>query len=323
MENNQGVLPASTEWEDSSAWPEKAEVVDDNDGDDPIPGPLHTFTSNATFEETKPYMARRWEVTKGYDPYAHISKNESKTETGALTGYGVEVQKENGEWSLAGTVGPGYLLIPNSEMREIAYEIAEKSPWDFEEDMVMFDGKKFTLTMDCTNLEVRREVKVGDMIGFGLMIRNSYDGLRAGEAMIFAKRLACTNGMVSRKHFAHYRFRHSLSNAGWQEDVKATLAMLQSAPAKLEAFVEGMKRLGATRVSKELIATLRHPKTGALRHLGDSQWARTIDRYARKEDDETALSLFNAATNVLWHHKNLSQSHIETNDKVVSEMLAL
>jgi hypothetical protein len=202
-------------------------------------------------------------ITKGYDPYLPIHKSETRSErTKALAGYCVEVQREKKdwpgtyEWEVAGTVGPNYMLVPNQEVREIAHEIADRSPWPFKETLTKFDGKKLTLCLEA-EMEEPIEVSVGDALSFGLMFQNSYDGTGAFKAQVYVSRLVCTNGMMSKSFFASHRFRHTQSSEGWQDDVKAALSMLERAPESVREFARRMAQLRDMEVDQTFLRELR------------------------------------------------------------------
>lgn len=266
-------------------------------------------------------------------PYAEINKVPATTPNGVLTGYAIQIEDPDavGGWSLAAPhVSENYLLVPNQEVRQIAHEIVDESPWNFEEDTVAFDGKNFTLTLIAQDPEVQMAIddfrgqgghhfapNPDDFMTFGLMFRNSYDAKQAFDFVLFIQRLLCSNGMVSTKHLARYRFTHHRSNDGWGNDVREATRVIQSGPDNLKKFLRGAATLASTQADQAFLNTFRR---SAGRKLGVTQWGEIMDRWVQHEEP-TAYGVLNASTNVLWHGKHLTTSDLKANDAVVSGLL--
>jgi hypothetical protein len=127
-------------------------------------------------------------------PYAPIEKTPLYAADDMKSrGYSVRVQNEEAEtgWSEISTVSEDYLLVPNREVRNMALEIARASPFEWSEEKVRFDGKRFSYALVADGDSYAREVTPGDVVNLGLLFRNSYDGSLKLSASMFAFRLIC------------------------------------------------------------------------------------------------------------------------------------
>jgi hypothetical protein len=274
-----------------------------------------------TMDNTSTTSERRRVIEGLYDPYAPIRKKEGITESGNRVGYGIEIEVKDEiglpRWEIVGSVKENYLLIPNSDMRDLAMDIVDKSPWEFKQDTLMFNGTSYVLTLDVMDEEAMSEVSAGDMLGFGLMFRNSYNGSTSASVGLYMKQLVCGNGMISTTFFRQHKFRHSVNNANWEEDAREALSIVNSAPGKVRDFAERMSELKNTKVDQAFLKRLRK---GPAKVLPQGTWGAIMTRWAEKEEDN-AYGVLNASTNVLWHHRNIKHNHLRQNDLVVTGML--
>lgn len=238
---------------------------------------------------------------KDLDPYADIEKVPLFAEDQMQSrGYSVRLEDPAAPtgWREVGLVSEEYLLVSNTRVREMALEIAERSPLRWKETKRFFDGKRFLLGLQARPEESPLvEVDVGDTVGLGLLLENSYDGSRKLSASAYAHRLVCSNGMLMPEHFASIRFRHDNTGRGWEEELERALHLLEGAEADLRRFGEAAKRLASWRLGSSELETLRRE---VLEELPLTLWAKSLDRYLLKEE-HTGWGLLNAATRVLWH----------------------
>ena len=100
------------------------------------------------------------------------------------------------EWSEIGVVSANYLLVHNTQVKEVVDGIAERFQKDrWNQSKLFFDGKRFVYAL--TTDKIIAEVSPGDLIRFGLIGYNSYDGSRALSVGMYAEHLVCSNGMTS------------------------------------------------------------------------------------------------------------------------------
>lgn len=291
-------------------------------------------TTIAMPAEARIWTPKREHINGGIDAYAPINKVPTRTLSGTTVGYAVEIEDFESPtgWSLvAPHVSENYLLVENQEVRTIAHEIADASGWQFEENEMSFDGKNYVLTLDVVDPEVRqriddfrqggghriipREVR-DDFMTFGLMFRNSYDAKQAFDFVLYMKRLVCSNGAVSVKHFARHRFTHTLKHADWREEVSRAASVIRTGPSHLKKFLAAAGLLAEREVNQDFLSEFR---SGPGKKLGVTQWGAIMDRWVTKEEP-TAYGILNAATNVLWHGK-LNASDLKANEAVVTGLL--
>ena len=87
------------------------------------------------------------------NPYGSIRKVPLDYEGIKSTAYAVQRQqmhdKKGLEWKECGIVSSNYLLVPNSEVRDLADEIATESALTWEPMKTFFNGKQYAYFMQC------------------------------------------------------------------------------------------------------------------------------------------------------------------------------
>jgi hypothetical protein len=267
-------------------------------------------------------------------PFGTIEKNESRTDRGSLTGYGIELYDPDAEddgptddpYRSVGNVSKNYLLVPNEEAVETAHDIIQASGLAHTPQKIFFDGKRFVYNTIFPELSA--EGPLGDEMTVGLQVRNSYNGSMRFQAQLYAERLVCSNGMVSQKHFASHQFAHTKQNSGWTDEMEEAMSVLDQARPTLESFVEATQHLAQTTVDERELMALRAEDRG-LGALPVSRFGEVFDQLTEETRSAEAESGFlgatgydvlNAATNVLWH-RNKSVTDLDYNEAVVDQLL--
>lgn len=253
------------------------------------------------------------------DPYAPIEKRSLWT-TDSMRSRGFSVRAADptqaSGWRECGVVSADYLVIPNADARDLALEIAGRSGLRFTEEKVFFDGKRYALSLVAKD-DALVETRVGDYVGVGLQIENSYDGSRRFSASLFAYRLACANGMLVPSLFQRVTFKHTRASAGWEDDALQALAMIHAAPAGLARFAEAARALSSMRVSA---SRLREIRERALPKLPVTLWGKTVDRFLLHEELD-GFGLLNAVTNVTWHDEKAAASTYAHNEYAATALI--
>ena len=253
------------------------------------------------------------------DPYAAIEKRRLVTPDGMRSnGHTVRLADaaQPGGWREAGVVSPSYLLVENAAVRDLAYEVADRSGLGFETERTFFDGKRYGLYMAATERGLV-ETAVGDFVGLGLAFQNSYDGSQKLQACLYVHRLACLNGMVVPDLLGRVAVRHDPSGVHWEAEVARVLSVVERAPERLYRFAEAARNLASMRVTA---SRLREIRSDVLAALPVSLWGQTIDRFLAHEE-LTGWGLMNAATNVLWHAAKPTQATFAHNEAVSSALV--
>ncbi|MEM2966826.1 MAG: DUF932 domain-containing protein [Candidatus Nitrosocaldus sp.] len=102
-------------------------------------------------------------------------------------------------------VGNNFALIPN----EIVAEMTDKTidAYGLKQLHKHTDKKGYALRIDLVS-DITGEVRKGDIVQFGVSVRNSIDGTSSLGADFFSYRLICKNGAVARDTELTYSIRH-------------------------------------------------------------------------------------------------------------------
>lgn len=266
------------------------------------------------------------QITKHSDPYAPIRKvpldynglqsaaYSIQLEDWCKTGTGIDGKPEYGnKWQEKGVVSGNYLLIPNHEVREMAEAIAGESNFDWRPNKTFFNGKQFMYSM--TTEQAIGEVAEGDYISLGFAMWNSYDGSRALSFELFLNRLVCMNGMITKKNFDSYRFKHNPASSDWQEDLDQVCELMGNIPADkyLESFSNMSRKLSINSHDLSIIRSQYLPK------VPTGTWGKILDKFLCDEEYNkfSTWDLLNAGTNVTWHNKKQTMADFNMNGYIV------
>ena len=217
-----------------------------------------------------------------------------------------------------GVVSENYLLINNSEVKEVAWEIADKTDFQWNEGRTFWDGKRFMYTLK-TNEPVGT-VKVGDDVALGLQFWNSYDGSTAFSFRYMLYRLACLNGMTFTDTFHSYRFKHQPKSQNWDQTILDNSKRINESigDGTLEDVLARMKCMSKTQLYIDDLGLLRKEH---LNKLPTNTWGEIIDRFLTEEPDYTAWDMLNAGTNVLWHKEKPTKASLDHNAYVTEGVI--
>jgi hypothetical protein len=253
------------------------------------------------------------------DPYAAIEKRRLVTPDGMRSnGHTVRLADatQPGGWRECGVVSPSYLLVENAAVRDLAYEVADRSGLGFESERTFFDGKRYGLYMAATEKGLVETV-VGDFVGLGMSFQNSYDGSQKVQANLYVHRLACLNGMLVPDLLGRVAVKHDPSGVHWEDEVARVLAAVEKAPERLYRFAEAARNLASMRITA---SRLREIRAEALASMPVSLWGQTVDRLLSHED-LTGWGILNAATNVLWHAEKPTAATYAHNEAATSALV--
>lgn len=141
------------------------------------------------------------------DPLSRVYRTPLVTADGVETDkHAIMLKPENTEPIHVGTVSNDYILVPNSEVRNIAQDVFEVEGLDYEKSECLFNGKRYSEKYRFPSLTI--EPEKGDVINWGVEVFNSYDGSTRHGFSIYMERLICANGMIGSELFSSFRFRH-------------------------------------------------------------------------------------------------------------------
>ena len=215
-------------------------------------------------------------------------------------GKSVRIRDDSSEenWNEIGVVSPNYLLVNNSKLKEVVDQIALLSPiQDWKEKKLFFDGKRFVYSI--VSDQITAEVSVGDLVRFGLIGYNSYDGSRVLSVGMYAEHVICSNGMTSDTYFNRFVFKHHQGNINWDEQVEqAFRTILPGARSKLFKFAKTLYQLQNKSVT---INDLKLIRSDYLSNLAVNNWGKVVDRFL-SDEAHNAFGLLDACTRVFWHN---------------------
>jgi hypothetical protein len=254
------------------------------------------------------------------DPYAPIEKVPLLTHDGMRSrGFTVRLEDDTASagWKEVGIVSEDYLLVPNSQVRDMAREITDRTDLSWHESKTFFDGKRFVhaLTTHADTLTVR--VAPNDVLSLGLLFENSYDGSRRLAVSLYANRIVCSNGLIVPQFFSRLRFKHTTASLGWEEETERALAVISSAGVGLRQFADMAKRLSDTYFGTKEMEMVRRR---GLSRLPVGLWGKVIDRYLLHEDQH-AWGFLNAGTNVVWHNEKGTVQDFNHNELITSALI--
>ena len=222
------------------------------------------------------------------------------------------------EWKECGIVGQKYLLIPNSDVKEMADTIADSCNAEFAPAKEFFDGRRYFYGLVSQTHKV--EIAKDDDVALGLGFWNSYDGSTALKMKLFLMRLVCTNGMMTNDHFNSYRFRHDHTSEGYEEEMMQVVDIINGCGDSVEKIAKNFRAM--TNLEMDLDA-LRTART-SIPTLPTTTWGKVTDRYLHHyitNEKNTMWDFYNACTDVLWHEKKPTVASFQHNAYVTDNLI--
>lgn len=251
------------------------------------------------------------------NPYTEIEVTPLYSKDGMKSnGKSVRIKDEE-EWNEIGVVSPNYLLVHNRKVKEVVDQLARYSPYKIWKPMKQFfDGRRFVYSITTENLTV--EITPGDLVRFGLIGYNSYDGSRALSVGMYADHLVCSNGMTSATYFSRFTFKHNQGNFNWNEQVEGAFrSILPNSEKKLVAFAESLRKLKSKPVDTN---SLQHIRKDFLSDLSVSSWGKVVDRWLLNEE-HNAFGLLDACTQIFWHNAKQNYSDYKNNTYATDSLI--
>ena len=260
------------------------------------------------------------------EPYGEIRKVPLDYQGITSSAYAVQRQDMKSEgglkWKECGVVSSNYLLVPNSEVRDLANEIATESELSWEPMKHFFDGKRFIYFMQSkTNTT---EIVKGDDVALGMGFWNSYDGSTALQFRTFLVRLLCTNGMITKDFMNLMRFKHNKTSKGYEDEIINAAKIVDNCGDDVTEVCERMRKMTETPVDLNELAVLRNT---SLSHLPVTLWGKISSHFLEKERDKildndvTMWDFYNSCTDTLWHDEKPTMASFEHNQKITDNLL--
>ena len=252
------------------------------------------------------------------NPYAEIRKVPLDYNGIQSSAFAVQMNDVTKGWKEVGTVGRNYMLLPNTEVKDAALEVAGESVLNWEHDKTFFDGKRFIYSLKSE--EVLGEIEPGDDVSLGMQFWNSYDGSKSFGFSLMLFRLICTNGMMSKDHFNTFRFKHEPTSENWDESLEKVTTLINNASSNgsVDTFIQNLRDLKQYTVSIHGLGRIRH---NHLQDLPVGLWGSIVDRFTDPNGeysiDQTGWGLLNASTDLLWHKEKPTVASYDQNAIIV------
>jgi len=254
--------------------------------------------------------------------YANIETTPLTTINGNATDYlGLEIQDATEEWlPLDKPVTENYLLVQNSEVRDIAQQLVNENNLtvDSANQRHMFNGRQFKLFLPLSD-GIERDILPGDPVRSGLMFQNSYDMSMAFGFSVYMERLLCSNGMTGITEFPFVKFKHTQGSADWMDEIFRVSTFLEYN----SAFNEIADKM-ITMAGKHAGYNWFNTNYSKLFSDIPSNLAAPVMANYFKSDDDTLWGLMNAGTDIMWHKKSGNQfASVKHNGTFVNNLLTL
>jgi len=198
------------------------------------------------------------------------------------------------ELEVVAIVGRSFALVPN----ELVEEMTEKAITAYGLTMLTKRQDRYENTIRIDLLSERKaEVKVGDIVQFGVSIRNSIDGSSSLAVDLFSYRLRCKNGATARETDLSFAAKHIGDPRELVQTFHRALARTLEKFDTLLNLYRRMTEIKLTKEGAEKLVRLGFPQKYykytpiLIRNNGSIEL-----RY-----EETLWDTFNAITNVVTH----------------------
>jgi len=252
-----------------------------------------------------------------FDPFARIDIQQLINDDGFQSqARNVKVFNNDGKPVEAGVVGQNYLLIKNQEVHDKCSEIRLESGMEWEHDKIFFDGKRYRNVYKTQSLA--RTLDTGDVAFLMFTELNSYDGSTTAGFRVDFMILVCQNGMISPRYGWDSRFRHSLQNVNWQNEIKAGALALTGnlAQTRLDRFAENCNAL-QNPLNMDNLSAIRKDFIDKLPNL---RYGEILTEY-HKKNGSTMWDLMQAGTSTLWHRDKMTNADFVNNGNFVDGLL--
>ena len=262
------------------------------------------------------------------NPYGQIRKVPLDYEGISSSAYAVqrqEIKDEMLKWKECGVVGSNYLLVPNSEVRDLANEIATESALTWEPMKTFFNGKQFAYFMQCKSDTT--EIAKDDDIALGMAFWNSYDGSTALQFRTFLVRLVCTNGMITKDFMNLMKFKHNKKSEGYDKQIINAAKVVDNCGDDIETVAKRMRTMVERPFVLDDLADVRNNLLG---HIPVTLWGKITTHFLQnceygdnggRASDVTMWDFYNACTDVLWHDEKPTMASLEHNQVITDKLL--
>jgi hypothetical protein len=217
--------------------------------------------------------------------------------------------------AVLGVVGKNYQIVQNSDLLDVVSDTFNKKGYDFElTPRIIGNGEKMIASYRFKN--ITKEVKKGDIVGFGINVQNSFDGVWKVVENLNLLRLICANGMTKNDQQFSLTQRHTN-----KLDIKligdALEKSMEAFLIQIEQFQIMAKREVTQTQGERIIANLVNKS--AFSERTSEKIIQVWRNPAYSEDtDRNIWNVYNAITQIARDDKS-----IITSNKMTSQSLRL
>lgn len=182
------------------------------------------------------------------DPMSPVRSVEIRTNGDAVF-QGVEILSDCGQFELLNIHSASYNLLANSDVQKAAQSVLDDSGLSWRKVRETWNGR-FWAEQWISDCQVEAP-EVDDLLAMGLLVQNSYDGSAQASMVLMGFVVACTNGLMSTRHFESYSMKHLTSETF---DNSGAVAKLDAGVQQVQALVPVMHSLNRIPLSVGLLA---------------------------------------------------------------------
>lgn len=204
------------------------------------------------------------------------------------------------ELEVVAIVGRSFALIPN----ELVEDMTEKAITAYGLTMLTKKKDRYENTIRIDLLTDRSEaVRIGDIVQFGVSVRNSIDGSSSLAVDLFSYRLRCKNGATARDPSISFTARHIGDPRELVKEFHKALATVMEHFDTLLNLYRRMTEIRLTKEGAERLIRLGFPEKY---YKYTPIMVRNNGSIELRYEGETLWDTFNAITNVVTHESRAS-----------------
>ena len=234
------------------------------------------------------------------DPFREVQTVPLVTPSGQPSSRKAVVFDPMGESLQVGYVSKDYKLVPNSAVAEVAQDVLLKTGLDYEENQVMFDGKRFRQRFLLH--QVGGEVRENDIVKVVVDAINSYDGSTKFGLEFNALRMVCENGMMVSFMLGGFRFKH-WGDRSFDAELKSAAQQIENVGNRMHYLMPNLNELTRKRVKRADIQRI----------FRETDLPLTLQaKVFNSIEEDTMWGLYNACTDVFtraesFHADNMNR----------------
>lgn len=199
------------------------------------------------------------------------------------------------------------LGIVSNQYRLVRHEEVLNSVNRVFDDLSLKESKKYFCARGAImfsrffgNGKYSKEVKVGDIVRFGIEVFNSYNGRLPVGLILIGERLKCSNGMIVPETITSFVIKHY--NSLSLDDVRNKASEILN---KLNTIVSYYRKWSEIKVDKNRVQTFFNST------FGSKYKVKLFEKYQVEKEGDTIWDLYNFFTRWITHEFKVRKNNIE------------